>query len=238
MTLYRVYPEPHLSIDESSPEGLDQLRHLYEVTADRVLRVNMIVTPRGKTVGADNTSGSLTSPTDRVLVRLLRGMSDAVVLGAATLRQEKIPVPPGVPLVVVSGSGKVPGGNVLHRPDSGELVVITAHPDIARAELANCPHRLIAVGTDDLTPPRLVELFASEGWNRVLLEGGQRTVSAFVEHSLVDEVCLTLTGSPLDEGAPPVSWWPPGVTYDLVHLLTDDNRMLYHRWVTSPSPEA
>ena len=231
MTLYRVFPEPHLSIDELTAEGVRQLTELYESAAPRLIRVNMIVTPQGKTVGSDSTSGSLSSPTDRVLVSTLRQMSDAVILGAATIRQEKIPVPSGIPLVVVSGSGRVPGGNLIFRPDSAELVVVTSNPDEARDHLAGHPHRIIAVGDGELTPHRLVDLFAVEGWNRVLLEGGQKTVTSFVEHSLVDDVCLTLTGAPLDEGSPPVKWWPTGDPFDLVHLLTDDNRMLYHRWV-------
>jgi riboflavin biosynthesis pyrimidine reductase len=238
VTFYRVFPEPHLLIDELTAEGVSQLTELYESAAPRLIRVNMIVTPQGRTVGADHTSGSLSSPTDRVLVTLLRQMSDAVVLGSATVRQEKIPVPPGIPLVVVSGSGRVPGENLIFRPDSGELVVVTSNPDEARDHLAGHPHRLIAISGGELTPHRLVDLFGAEGWNRVLLEGGQETVTSFVEHSLVDDVCLTLTGAPLDEGSPPVKWWPTGDRFDLVHLLTDDNRMLYHRWVRPPIPEA
>jgi riboflavin biosynthesis pyrimidine reductase len=232
VTLYRVFPDPRLAIDLDTDEGLDLLRELYTIDHSPSVRVNMIVRPDGSIVGSDGTSGSLTSPDDRSLLRLLRSMADAVIIGAETIRQERVPVPRGIPLVVVSNSGNIPASHVVCGPESGELVVVTPSADTASTTLSALPHRIIEPGQPSPTATQIIDLCVAEGWNNIVVEGGKQLVTLFANAGVVDDLCLTLTGAPQSEDTPPVSWWPEGTTWMTSHLLMDDNRMLYHRYVS------
>lgn len=237
MTFYRVFPDPRLAIDLDADEGLELLRELYTIDKSASVRVNMIVRPDGAIHGPDGTSGSLSSPDDRHLLRLLRSMADAVIIGAETLRQERIPVPRGIPLVVLSVSGNIAASNVIFGPESGELVVVTPSADTASKALADTPHRIIDPGHPSPTATDIIALCRAEGWQSLLVEGGKQTATMFAEAGVVDDLCLTLTGAPQTEDTPPVSWWPSGHTWATSHLLMDDNRMLYHRYVAADASE-
>jgi len=232
VTFYRVFPDPRLSIDPRTEDGQELLRQLYRLDRSPSVRVNMIVQPDGSIAGSDGTSASLTSRDDRTLLRLLRGMADAVIIGAETIRRERVPIAPGIPLVVVSRSGNISADNIISGPTSGELVIITPSPERASAALGTTPHRILDPGDPSPTAQTIVGLCRAEGWEKLLVEGGKRVATLFADAGLVDDLCLTLTGAPLNEDTPPVSWWPRNVTWTTSHLLIDDNRMLYHRYVT------
>ncbi len=237
MTFYRVFPDPRLAIDLDTANGRDLLRELYHIDHSPSVRVNMIVRPDGSISGNDGTSGSLTSSDDRRLVGLLRTMADVVIIGAETLRLEGIPVPPGAPLLVISGSGNIAANNVIFGPGSGELVVMTPSTVTAHATLGDIPHRIINPGLPSLTADTIIELCAAEGWKNLLVEGGQQIATLFADAGAVDDLCLTLTGAPLSEDTPPVSWWPEGEAWTTSHLLMDDNRLLYYRLVAGAAAE-
>lgn len=229
MTFYRVFPDPRLSIDENTEAGAQQLNQLYRLTGEESVRVNMVVSPTGAIVGSDGTSGSLSSPSDRALLKTLRGMADAVLIGAQTLRQERVPAPTGVPLIVLSQSGHVPVDNIITGPSSGEIVVMTSSPNTAR-DVRGDSYRIFPLDGPSPSAEEIREVTRVEGWGHLLVEGGQRVVSLFAQSQLVDDLCLTLTGAPRSDHTPPVSWWPEGSRWETSHLLMDDERMLYHRY--------
>jgi riboflavin biosynthesis pyrimidine reductase len=237
VTLYRVFPDPRLAIDLDTEEGLDLLRDLYLINRSPSVRVNMIVKPDGSVAGSDGTSGSLTTSDDRHLLRLLRSMTDVVIVGAETLRRERIPIPRGIPLLVVSNSGNIDAHNAIFSPDCGELVVLTPSLETASTALGDTPHRVIDPGHPSPTAQEIIDLCLAEGWKNILVEGGRQVATMFAEAGVVDDLCLTLTGAPLTEDTPPVSWWPQGTSWTTSHLLMDDNRMLYHRYVQAPTDQ-
>ena len=237
MTFYRVFPDPRLAIDPESDEGRELLRELYTIDYSPSVRVNMIVRPDGDTQGADGTSGSLSSPDDRQLLRLLRSMADAVLIGAETLRRERIPVPRHIPLVVLSLTGDITSSNIISGPESGELVVVTPSPDTVSATLGDTPHRVLHPGHPSPTATDIIALCQAEGWQNLLVEGGKKVTTVFAEAGVVDDLCLTLTGAPQTEDTPAVSWWPKEQEWTTSHLLMDDNRMLYHRYVAKRTSE-
>lgn len=237
MTFYRVFPDPRLAIDLDTDEGLELLRQLYTINHSPSVRVNMIVRPDGSTNGPDGTSGSLSSSDDRRLLRLLRSMADAVIIGAETLRRERIPVPRHIPLVVLSLTGDIASSNIIFGPDSGELVVVTPSPDTVSTTLGGIPHRVLHPGHPSPTAQNIIDLCLAEGWQNILVEGGKQVATMFGEAGVVDDLCLTLTGAPQTEDTPAVSWWPKGQEWTTSHLLMDDNRMLYHRYVAKHSSE-
>jgi riboflavin biosynthesis pyrimidine reductase len=234
VTFYRVFPDPRLAIDHKTDDGLNQLTDLYRIDNTSSVRVNMIVRPDGSIAGSDGTSSSLSSQHDRAVLRLLRSMADVVIIGAETLRHERVPIPRGRPLLVLSMSGEIAAQNVVFGPESGELVVLSPSPDTVTDTLGDTPHRIINPGRPSPDARDIIAACRAEGWNHLLVEGGQRIATLFADDGLVDDLCLTLTGAPLSEDTPPVSWWPTGTTWTTSHLLMDDDRMLYHRYTTSP----
>ncbi len=230
MNMYRVFPDPRLHISLTTADGLSQLRDLYRIRTDHSVRVNMIATPGGDTFGADDTSGSLSTPTDRQVVTLLRSLADVVIIGAETIRRERLPLPAGIPLVVVTRSGNVPAANLIRRPNSGELIVLTPNAETASDTLGDTPHRIISPPMPSPDPNDIIEVCRQEGWKHILVEGGRNLVRQFARADAIDDLCLTLTAAPRTETSPPVSWWPMVASWQTIHLLTDDNRMLYHRY--------
>ena len=230
MTFYRVFPEPTAVADPRTEDGRSLLASLYAREGARSVRANLIATPSGQTVGSDNTSNTLTSADDRMLVGLLRGLADAVVIGAQTLRGEPVPFPSGIPLVVLSRSGQIQSARWPHSGEGRELVVVTTIDSELEGVPDRIAHEVIRLGPEELNPPQLVKLFANRGWNHLLVEGGVSTVVDWAKKNVLDELCLTLTGPPELSSQPPVGWWPEGQVMDTRHVLTDSQRMLYYRF--------
>lgn len=221
-------------IDATTDDGERTLASLYELPEGPTVRVNMIVTPGGDSTGPDSTSGSLSNPADRLLVRLLRQQSDAVIIGAETLRRERIPLPADTPLIVLTSTGTLSWGNLIGDPVPDQVVVMTDNPGQDLGAPRELSPRVVALEPGGLGPNRIIELCLDEGWNHLLIEGGKKTATSFAAADLVDDLCLTLTGPPALDTSPPVSWWPTSAPWETTHLLTDDTRMLFHRFSRTP----
>jgi riboflavin biosynthesis pyrimidine reductase len=188
----------------------------------------------------------LSSETDRHVFALLRTLSDVILVGAATARQEHYnPVrprelwrhlregrPPTPPIAVVSGRLDVDPRSPLitAAPADARTIVITtaqAPPD-RRAALATRADVIVAGGqTVDLKAA--VSALADRGHQRMLAEGGPHLLAQLVEAGLMDELCLTI--GPLMAGpdasrivAGPPATQPRPLT--LAHVLEDDGFLL------------
>jgi riboflavin biosynthesis pyrimidine reductase len=196
--------------------------------ADRpYVAINMVSSVDGKAVVGGQTAG-LGSPTDRLLLRKLRSLADAVLVGLGTLRAERyLPtVPePYVPLrqargladqplaVLVSGSGRLPLERGYFRRAGLRRVLLTSAAGAAALDPAAAASLdVLAVGqeTVDLAAG-LRTLRAAYGVRWLLAEGGPTLNHALLAAGLVDELFLTvaprLVGGPavtIVEGAAPL----------------------------------
>ena len=160
----------------------------------------------------DGSSEGLSGPADRRVLSVLRGTSDVVLVGGATVRAEgwRPPRPspqrrawrraqgrPEVPAyAVVSRSGDLPRGE-----SDGEVLVLAGSPE------------------------EVLDALAARGLTRVLCEGGPSWLGSVASAGRLDELCLTtsplLAGpgrAPLLDGSP----WPAPRPVSLVSLLEDD----------------
>ena len=162
-------------------------------------------------------SGALLSernPADRFLLALLRALSDAVVVGAGTLRAEPghLWTPayvsrslardvaqlgrPDPRTVIVSGSGDLdPRVRTLQR---GALVLTT---DAGAARLGSrlpAASSVRSLGEGPLLGSAILGAIRAEGHHRVLTEGGPTLMASFTAERLIDQLFLTL--SPLLAG--------------------------------------
>lgn len=73
------------------------------------------------------------------------------------------------------------------------------------------------------------------GLHRVLTEGGPMLFSSFVEHGLLDELCLTIAPCVVGGQARRIATGPGQVQTSMrcAHVLSDDDGYLYTRYVKS-----
>lgn len=242
MNLYPVLPAPGAVLNLDQPKDLAHFRSLVTPPQADWIRAVMVSNSAGDTVGPDGTSGSLTAGSDRELLKVLRSLADGIIVGANTLRVERIPVPSDTALVVFSHSGVIPKENIiLPARDSGDLVVVTSPEGAPRVShsLSGLPHRVIITKTDQSPATLAGAIRELVGGGALLIEGGRQMWESFAP--VTDDLWLAVTPPPTNQrqGFPP--WWPvPPEQWQLQTLFTDDAKMLYYRHtrLTGAPPEA
>jgi riboflavin-specific deaminase-like protein len=202
-TKLRLYPEPDVLSDKG--EIYDDLD--LPVYASRLpyVLINMVSSVDGRSFVSGKASG-IGGPADRGAMRALRARVDAVMVGAGTLRAEKLNLglddPEGEqPLaVVVGGTGGLPVLENLVRL-AGQNVILAVPQRASADNEANT-----YVSTDDATTLRcpgprpdrvdirhlLRVLKADHAVDRLLVEGGPTLNRSLIDAGLVDELFLTV----------------------------------------------
>jgi riboflavin biosynthesis pyrimidine reductase len=169
-----------------------------------------------------------------MLLGLYRESADVVIVGASTVRRERVPTPRTSVLALVTSSGHL-AGHKLELRDNHRVVVVTSPTGAARvaSDLAKIPHRSVVLDkqANFLAPDILGALSGLCSTHHVLIEGGRVLWETFAP--ITDELALAVTPPPLDYhgGIPP--WWPGDTSRWTVHsLMTDDEKMLYYRYIT------
>ncbi|MFC6881936.1 MULTISPECIES: pyrimidine reductase family protein [Actinomadura] len=224
------------------------------------LRANMISSLDGAAT-RDDRSGGLGGDADRRLFRLLRGLADAVVVGAGTVRAEGYgPVrpggdgwdglragrPPAPPLAIVSHALDLDFDAPVFteaEPDARTIVLTTEAADPGRVRAARERADVIVAGRDLLDFRSAFEALNERGLRRLLCEGGPGVLAQITAAGLLDELCLTLSPMLVGGASPRILQGPPvAVTADLrpVQILESEGFLLL-RYVRRPdgaSPRA
>ena len=93
MNLYRVVPPPPEVYDLSAESSRQAIEQLYQPEGSSSVRAIMVTNSAGDTIGPQGSSQGLSQGADRALLSILRENSDAVVVGASTIRREPVPLP-------------------------------------------------------------------------------------------------------------------------------------------------
>ncbi|MFE4058930.1 pyrimidine reductase family protein [Streptomyces sp. NPDC059096] len=175
------------------------------------LRANMVSTLDGA-AQHDGLSHALSSDADMRIFGTLRGLADAVVVGAETVRREgyrparareafaarraAAGQPPAATIAVVTASLDLDLSAPLFTAPSVPTLVLTgaaAPPDrVLAAEEAGAVVIVAGEGAA-VDPVRAVRALAERGLARLLTEGGPRLLGQFVAAGVLDELCLTLS---------------------------------------------
>lgn len=193
-------------------------------------------------------AGPLGDAEDQLLLRTLRRLADAVVVGAGTVRTEGYgglgldeaavawrrsqglsDVPP---LVIVSSALNLePGAEVFTVPGPRPLVVTHGDAPVPRRERLSGVAEVVVCGEHEVEPQRLLAELAARGMSQILTEGGPRLLAALLEADVVDELCLSL--APTLEGGDAVrvahGSHAVGRQMRLGHVLPGE-RMLFLRY--------
>lgn len=143
------------------------------------------------------------SEVDRLAMRNLRAQVDAVMVGAGTLRSEKLSLgldetsrDPQPMAVVLTKSGDVPLTNLVSHEGQDVLVISTqATQDTLTESLSDGAEVLRIPATPDGFPdlPLALRTLKREyGVGRLLVEGGPTLNRALISRSLLDDLFLTV----------------------------------------------
>jgi riboflavin biosynthesis pyrimidine reductase len=248
MKMRRLSPEP-APVDVAAA-------YAYPPLGDRDrpwVRANMVASVDGA-AELEGRSGGLGGAADRGLFAVLRGLCDAVVVGAGTVRAEGYgparPDPswaalregrPAAPaLAIVSGRLDLDFDAPVFTeaaPDAATIVITSGSADPDRLGAARDRAPVIVAGRDRVDLPSAFAELARLGHTRLLCEGGPRLLAQVAAAGMLDELCLTLSPVLAAGGAQRVlngEPLPGGSTeMRLVHVLVDaeDEGFLFLRYV-------
>jgi riboflavin biosynthesis pyrimidine reductase len=123
----------------------------------------MVSTLDGAVTGADGRSGSINDAADKVVFDLLRGLADAIVVGAGTARTEGYRGAVA-PLVVVSGRGEVPP--LLRTAPPGRVLLVTcaSAPLLPEARSVLGTSGVVVLGEEEVDVSRLPATLHERGF--------------------------------------------------------------------------
>ncbi|MFE7126403.1 pyrimidine reductase family protein [Streptomyces sp. NPDC057617] len=175
------------------------------------LRANMVSTLDGA-AHYDGLSQPISSAADMRIFGTLRGLADAVVVGAETVRLEEYRPArarqafaarraaagqaPAPAIAVVSAGLNLDFSLPLFTEPPVPTLLVTgaeAPADRIRAAEKAGVEVLIAGEGPGADPARTVRVLAERGFARLLTEGGPRLLGQFVAAGVLDELCLTLS---------------------------------------------
>ena len=251
----RLYPPPGLEISDIY-EDLDLPPGRHRDGARPYVIINSVSSVDGSTVMEGKAAG-IGSATDRRTMRTLRSKVDAVMIGAGTLRAEKLSLgldtTNGVrqPLaIIVTHTGDVPLEEHLIVRDAQEVLILLS--DTAPKRVVERLRALVPVMRVPADPSGAVDLKralmilqAERGVECLMVEGGPGLNHALVSRQLVDEIFLTvapeLLGGSADESVTllrgPALQASDRPTLDLVsvHLAESELFLRYSLARTPPS---
>ena len=199
----KLYPPPALEI---VAEEIYQHLDIPSVgVPDRpYVMINMVSSVDGKAT-ADGRAFRLGSEVDRRTMRNLRARADAVMIGAATLRAEKLSLgldetasSPQPLAVIITNTGDVPLESNLIKPERQRVLVLVPRdlPQKAVSRLRCQAGGVIRVASTPGGPVDLEAalriLKAEHRVNLLLVEGGPTLNHALISRHLADELFLTL----------------------------------------------
>ena len=195
-----------------------RLTHMSEALDDEYpwpsgpwVRALFVMTLDGAAAGADGRSGSISGPADLEVLLAVRRWSDAVVVGAATMRLERykpMRSREGVSaerlargrsaaprLVIVSGSLDLPWGDPAYSESTLPPLIVTSASatEDARARVPETCELLVAPG-DRVDPTWLRAQLIERGLERIVCEGGRSLLDDFARAGAIDEWALSLSG--------------------------------------------
>jgi riboflavin biosynthesis pyrimidine reductase len=234
--------------------GGADLARVYAYRGGRWLRGNMVASADGA-ASVDGLSGGLSSPADRRLFWVLRGLADVILVGAGTARAEGYRAtrpddswarlglrdgrPAAPPLALVSRSLDLdPAGPVFTEApaDARTMVITCAAAPPATLESLRRVADVIVAGETTVNLKDAVAALNDRGLRRILCEGGPTLLAQLAGASLLDELCLTV--SPVLAGPGPariMSGAPFAARHMNLASVLEENGTLFCRYVTPPA---
>jgi len=214
-------------------------------------RVTMLRALDGGVAGADQRSRSLSGDVDREILREVRRLSDAIVVGATTMRLEPYgPVqtrPDAVEqrrglgmadapvLVLVSGSLDLPWDEPVFTQSACTPIAVATDRASDHAHKRAAQHvEVIRLPGERVSAGALVAALQDRGLRRLVCEGGPGLLASFAAEDQIQEVDLTVSPylQTLVPGSSAPEWADPQ-HFELSQVLEHES-MLFARYLRTP----
>lgn len=238
MKLTRVHPGVAQDLDLDAPDGRETLLDWYRPPSPDWVRLNLVLALSGSAVGPDGTSNSLTSRADRRILGVIRELSDAIVVGAQTVRAEGYQIPKKTRLAIVTGSGDFAGHQL--DPDQSHRVTVVCPQgaaDSVRTQLPNAEILVVESSSGRIEAHVIIDALRTAGYRSLVCEGGPSLASSIVAADLLDDACLTI--SPTLRDSAPSAFAASGLgehRLTLEQLILDDESYVFTRWASRATP--
>lgn len=231
MLLSVLHPPARDAIDLADPGAREQVLDRYRPPREDWLRINLITSVSGNAAGSDGTSETLTNPTDRLILGVIRELADVVLVGAESVRREGYRVPRRSPLAILTASGDVEGHR-LERDAASRVIVVGPREAVHRARTTLGDVDAIELPSPGrATAGEIIDALRAAGHRSIVCEGGPHLAAQLVAAGLVDEVCLTTSPKLTAVGLPAFGEAEfTERTVALTQLLRDETDALYARW--------
>ena len=217
--------------------SIEDLANFYSIPSAQQnwLRANMVMSKDGHFVDQTGSSKGLSSPLDLKVLLTLRALSDAILVGANTVRIEDYKVPKlagdyqklntkPAKLVVISNSLNFDiSARMFSEPSNKPLIVTSESSDKKwhenKAKLEPVCELIIWSGPLDFE--LLLGKLNSLGYHRIVCEGGEQLLSELLNHYLIDELDITYSAIRLGHQAKAtpltqaIASWPNRITAKL-----------------------
>lgn len=243
-------------LDTNPADAVQALADLYAypdpVPASGWVRANMVCTLDGAVTGADGLSGSISSPADRAVFSVLRGLADVVLVGAETVRAEGYRRPAAKPefterradarqapaprLAVVTAGGRLGTAEALLGGPDGGYVITCATADLDKLRALAGADRVLVAGEERVDARLAVTHLAARGLCRILLEGGPHLLGEVIAADCLDELCLTLSPLLVAGQGMRVALGPAAALRMRPAHLVESDATLLGRWLVQRSP--
>jgi riboflavin biosynthesis pyrimidine reductase len=197
--MQRIYPAPGAVTDTADLEAE------YVVSAPRHMRANFVASLDGM-VEVDGRSGPLGGEADRAAFMAMRAVSDAILVGAGTVRQENYgPVrldagaqerrgargqSPLPRLAIVSNQADLDPAARVFGGDTPPLLLTTMAAAERRVDLAAVAE-VVPCGDQWVDVTLAVNQLLARHLGRILCEGGPTLLRSLLSADLLDELCCT-----------------------------------------------
>jgi riboflavin biosynthesis pyrimidine reductase len=189
--------------------GAAALEAEYELGPVPHLRANFVTSLDGM-IELDGHSGPLAGPADQELFMAMRAVTDVILVGAGTVRQEKygpVRLDPAAqdrrrargqsdlpPIAVVSNRADLDPEARLFGGSARPLVITTTAGAEANPRLAEVAEVILC--GDQFVDVRVVnDVLLARGFQRVLCEGGPTLLRTLLGADLLDELCLSIAAT-------------------------------------------
>ncbi len=215
--------------------SVEQIAQFYQVSTHPWLRANMVISKDGHFADASGSSRGLSSPLDLKILLTLRAISDAVLVGASTIRTEdyrpirlandytKLRKSPAQLVIISRSLAFNPDLRIFSDPEILPIFLTAQDSSVGWNQNLN---RLseqfeVKVLPAPLDLREVITFLNSQGFSQIVCEGGPDLLGQLLHFDLVDE--LDITQSPISLGTPAersiiheaIDLWPNRITAKL-----------------------
>jgi riboflavin biosynthesis pyrimidine reductase len=216
------------------------------------VRAMMVMSLDGAISGSDGRSGSISSATDRLIMKQVRSFSDVVLIGASTMRAEKYSPMKVIPEIlderrsqglddasvtaIVSASLDLPWELPAFSESYRQPIVITTTDcDEATAIEASKHCELIRVTDIKNNPGAIIDALTAMGLNRIICEGGARLLGDLTKAGCIDEFDVAISPTLANNGQALLhANFDAPQRLTLAHVLQDEG-FLFTRYLRAES---